>query len=89
MKFGSVHRTMALELMLWLRRTHFQVWPLQDIVLRRGFCTRISTIICKQPLGLGTSLPAPLPTLLRNVVYSPDPPLLQYMLYHIGNDNIL
>jgi len=25
MMFGSVHRTMALELMLWLRRTNFQV----------------------------------------------------------------
>ena len=29
------------------------------------------------------------PTLLRNVVYRPDPPLLQYMPYNMGNGNIV
>jgi len=32
-------------------------WPLQEIRLARGLCTRINTIIRKHPLGFGTQLP--------------------------------
>jgi len=63
-------------------------WPLHDIVVCRGFCTE-STLkmiyLQTAPLfGHPPHRPA-LPTLLRNLLYPPDPPVLRYMPYYIGN----
>jgi len=65
-------------------------WPLQHIVVCRVFCTRINTIICKQPLCVGTPLPAPHRPHYCAIFYIPPISLFsQYMPYDIGNGNIL
>jgi len=56
-------------------RSSIAPWPLQDIVLYRGFCTRTNTIICKQPLYLGTPLTAPHCTHYCAIYYTPPTPL--------------
>jgi len=53
--------------------------PLQDIRLVLSLSIRINTIIRKHPPCLGTPPPPSSPTLLRNIVFSLDNPLLQYM----------
>jgi len=41
------------------------------------------------PLFEHPTLPPSSPTLLRNIVFPPDHPLLQYLPYNIGNGNIV
>jgi len=79
----------------WPRRLSVggvRIWPLQDIRLVRGLCPRISTIMryYEQLLLLFAPPPPPAsPTRLRNIVFPPDHPVLQYMTYNIGNGNIM
>jgi len=51
-------------------------WPLQDIVLCRGFCTRINTIILKHPLCVGTPLTVPHRLHYCAMYYIPPTPLI-------------
>jgi len=64
-------------------------WPLQDIRLVRGLCTRVSTITRKHPHCSGTLPPPFLAHTITQYSGSPDPPLLQYVPHNIDNGNIL
>jgi len=58
-------------------------WPLQDIVLCRGFCTRINTIICKQPLCLSTPLTTSHRPHYCAINYTPPTPFIAvYVISH-------
>jgi len=65
-------------------------WPLQNIVSLKGFCARTNHILRKHPSVWASHSPPVSPTrLLRKILYLPNPPVLQYISYNIGNDNIL
>jgi len=59
----------------------------QAILMLNDFCARINNILCKHPsvCPLSPSSPA----LLRNILFPPDPPALQYIFHNIWNGNIL
>jgi len=56
-------------------------WPLQDILSLKGVGARINTILCNQPSIWVPHSPPSSPTLLRNILYLPEPPCiaLQYI----------
>jgi len=52
-------------------------WPLQDIFLLNGLCARINNMLCKHPSVWAPHPPTPSsPTLLRNILFPPDPPCI-------------
>ena len=61
----------------------------RDIRFYRGFCARINPILRKHLLCLGTPLPPLISHTSAQCCVSPDPPLLQYIPYNIGNGNIV
>ena len=64
-------------------------WPLQDILFLNNRFARINNIRCKHPSVWAPHSPPSPPTLLRNILFPPTPPVLQYISYNIGNGNIL
>ena len=66
------------------KRSSFRVCLYKTFFYVKAFVHE-SIIFCAN-----TTLPPPVsPTRLRNMLVSPDPPLLQYIPYNIGNGNIV
>jgi len=57
------------------------IWPTQDSVSFLGFCARITTILLAPTLCVGTPTPRSSPTLLRNIMFPPDPPRYGNYIY--------
>jgi len=55
----------------------------------RGSPARINRILCKRLLRLDTPLSPCITHTSAHIVFPPDPPLLQYIPYNIGNGNIV
>jgi len=64
-------------------------WPLREIRSVLGRCPIMNTIIRKHTLRMGTPLAPFTAHAITHYSVSPRHPLLQYMLYNIGNGNIV